>query len=81
MEEKGRKRKKRVWNMKEGILYINNDGRYAISNFIYFTCGDNIEIEINGTWVETRIEAKNSEYYAVGLEGLNLVGKKARVKI
>lgn len=66
--------------MKEGILYINQDGRYAISDYICFTCGSSFEIEINGTWVKTCIEAENGNYYAVGLKGLNLVGKKVRIE-
>ena len=66
--------------MKQGILYVNQDGRYAIDDYIYFTCGSSLEIEINGTWVKTSIEAHNGNYYAVGLKGLNLIGKKARVE-
>ena len=64
--------------MQEGIIYKNQDGRYAISDYIYFTCGDTLELEINGTWVKTCIEAIDGEYYAVGLKGLDLVGFKAR---
>ena len=66
--------------MKQGILYINQDGRYAIDDYTYFTCGSAIELEINGRWTETTIEHANGEYYAVGFQGLNLVGYKARTK-
>lgn len=64
--------------MKEGTIFKNQEGRFAIDNYTYFTCGSVLEIKINGTWIKTRIEADNGEYYAVGLKGLNLIGLKAR---
>jgi hypothetical protein len=66
---------------KEGKLYLNSDGRLAIDDWTYFTCGSAIELKICGQWIKTSIEHKNGEYYAVGLKykQSDLIGMIARV--
>ena len=63
--------------MKQGKLYKNADGRYAIDEWTFFTCGSSIKIRIHGQWEETTIEHDGFDYYAVGFKGLNLEGLTA----
>jgi hypothetical protein len=68
--------------LKEGKLYLNSDGRLAIDDWTYFTCGSAIELKICGQWIKTRIEGDgNGKYYAVGLKykQSDLIGMIARV--
>lgn len=65
--------------MNKGVLYKNSDGRYAISENIWFTSGDSIEIYFGGSWLLTRIEHNAKGYYAVGLPGISLDKMKARL--
>jgi hypothetical protein len=70
--------------MKEGKLYLNSDGRLAIDDRTYFTCGSSIELKICGQWIKTRIESDaNGKYYAIGLKykQSDLVGMIARVGV
>lgn len=64
---------------KEGRLYVNYEGRYALDDLTYFTCGSSIEIFFNGSWLNTTIEHDSKQYYAVGLKGISLAGLLARV--
>ncbi|MEG9430196.1 MAG: DUF5348 domain-containing protein [Christensenellaceae bacterium] len=67
--------------MKEGILFVNDNGRYQIAGRHELTCGNAFEIELNGVWVPTAIEHTDGcqfGYYAIGLMGLPLKGKKVR---
>jgi hypothetical protein len=67
---------------KEGKLYLNRDGRLAIDDRTYFTCGSSIELKICGQWIKTIIEGDaNGKYYAVGLKykQSDLIGIIARV--
>ncbi len=63
----------------KGILYKNRDGRYAISDNVWFTSGDTVEIYFGGSWLLTRIEHNGKEYYAVDLQGISLAGLTARL--
>lgn len=62
----------------EKKLYKNADGRYALSDYEYFTSGSAIELKLCGQWVRTVIEHDGNDYYAVGLNGLVLEGLVAR---
>lgn len=64
----------------EGILKLNNNGRYEVNGF-EFSCGTPFEIELNGVFVPTSMEFSDGcqfGYYATGLIGLRLQGKKVR---
>lgn len=63
---------------KEGKLYKNEYGKYEIDEWHWFSCGAGIELCLCGTWVSTRIEHDETDYYAVGLKGLKLDGLLAR---
>ena len=67
--------------MNKGVLYKNSDGRYAISENIWFTSGDSIEIYFGGSWLLTRIEHNGRNYYAVDLQGIKLEGLQARMPL
>lgn len=62
----------------EGKLYLNADGRPALDEWTYFTCGSPISIKIQHQWINTTIEHDGTRYYAVGLKGLPLEGLTAR---
>ena len=61
---------------KEGKLHKNERGRYELDEETQFTCGSGIELKVCETWVKTRIDG--TDYYAVGLRGMNLEGMTAR---
>ena len=65
--------------MKQGKLFRNPDGRYAIDEWRFFTCGTVIELRIHGEWVKTSIEHDGNDYYAVGFKGITLEGLTACV--
>ena len=69
--------------LKEGKLYVNENGRMAIDERTEFHCGDPISVCVMGVWLDTRIEMTfdTDEWYAVGLRGMSLVGVLARCKI
>ncbi len=60
-----------------GKLYLNRDGRPALDDWTYFTCGSPIMIKIGANWVKTTIEHDGTRYYAVGYKGLTLPGLTA----
>ena len=62
-----------------GRLTKNRDGRYCISDDVYFTSGDSIEIFFGDSWLLTRIEHDGKDYYAVDLLGVPLHGLTARL--
>lgn len=50
--------------MKQGRLIKNTLGRFALEDGYYWTCGDSIELNIDGHWMKGRIEADiNGNYY------------------
>lgn len=68
----------------EGILYKNDAGRYEIDESNYFTSGEAIEVlvydeDYGNRWIATRVEHKDGDYYAVGVEE-KLGGLRARVR-
>lgn len=42
--------------MKEGILRKNQQGRYALEDGYYWTCGDYIELYYDDEWLKGRVE-------------------------
>ena len=66
---------------KQGKLFLNAEYRLALDKWTDFHCGDVIELELCGVWVQTRIEMNGcGEWYAVGLPVLKLEGLTARIK-
>lgn len=71
---------------KAGKLKKNSDGRYALANGDYWSCGSGIELKLwdddeeRWEWVKTRIEYSHEkdDYYAVNAPKLNLKGVIAR---
>lgn len=66
----------------EGRLVKRSDGRYEIEDhFTYFTSGSPIEVWSEGaeSFVRTRVEHTQGDYYAVGFEG-PLEGRLARTR-
>jgi len=72
--------------VKEGILLLNSQGRYNLDTMpeLYFTCGNIIEVSVEGKWYRGRVEHDNKEYYFCNYEGRNLPlseGMKARIRV
>jgi len=76
--------------MKQGTLFFDpEDGRYTFNYTTDegydtspggFHCGDCFEVQLNGTWIVTRIEMDaNRNWYLVGLPGLEIEGLLARI--
>ncbi len=63
---------------REGKLYRNEQGKFEIDEWHWFSCGCTVDLCLCGTWVHTRIEHDGDDYYAVGLKGLQLDGLLAR---
>lgn len=63
---------------KQGAIIRNINGRFEVEGY-ELTCGTPIAIRINGIWLETVIEHDEADYYAVGLKGIYLPGRIARV--
>lgn len=72
--------------MREGKLeYDKEIDRFKIDGY-GLHCGERIEILLNESWIETRVEVDWSKgdykdrWYLVGLKGLEFEGIKARMK-
>lgn len=75
--------------MKQGRLgYDETAGRYGllISDLYegrFFHCGDRLQVELDGNWIDTRIEMEHPSWtwYLVGtgLKGSDLEGIRARI--
>ena len=69
--------------MKQGKLFVNEIGRYAIDEHTQLHCGDVVELSLDGVhWFETAIEHADcyNGYYAVENPDLNLKGLYCRIK-
>ncbi|WEG14838.1 DUF5348 domain-containing protein [Pullulanibacillus sp. KACC 23026] len=70
--------------IEEGTLYKRPNGRYAISDKYEFTTGSLIEVLVHNheddheSWVETRIEEQNGDYYFHHIKDLPLEGAHVR---
>lgn len=72
--------------VKEGHLLLNSQGRYNLDTMpeFYFTCGNIIEVDVDGSWHRGRVEHDNKDYYFCNYEGKNIhlyEGMKARVRV
>ena len=72
--------------VKEGLLLLNSQGRYNLDTMteFYFTCGNIIEVDVEGQWQRGRIEHDNEDYYFCNYEGKNIhlyEGMKARIRV
>jgi len=72
--------------VREGVLLLNSQGRYNLDTMpeFYFTCGNIIEVYIDGQWQRGRVEHDNKDYYFCNYEGCNLQffeGMQARVRV
>ena len=67
----------------EGKLYVNDKSCLAIDANTSLKKGDDIDVLLNGVWVPIRIEYDegNNEWYAQGLRGLQLFGRRARKNV
>lgn len=60
-------------------LRLNEFGRYEMFDGQELDCGDVVELEVHGNWVEVLIDASyNGRYFAAGYESLELAGINAR---
>lgn len=72
--------------MEQGKLYYDEKLDRLVLNGYGFHCGDGLEVLLNETWVNTRVEAKSDwstgtfkpSWYLEGLEGLKIEGLTAR---
>lgn len=78
----------------EGILHLNEDGRYEADNGYCYTCGSTIEFlrvenifnhqiridEKVEIWSTGRVEYNGQDYYIVGYPGVELQGLKVRIR-
>ena len=72
--------------VKEGLLYLNSQGRYNLDTMpeFYFTCGNIIELAVEGQWQSGRVEHDDKDYYFCSYEGKNIPlreGMKARIRV
>ena len=68
--------------MIEGYLKIQPNGRYAIEgkkDCYELTCGESVEVRIDGSWVAMRLEHDGVEYYLLG-ERLSFYPRKVYVR-
>ncbi len=66
----------------EGILYKNKVGRYEINKEYGLYDGSEVELQLCGTWVKTKILLlEGVKYYAEGLNGMSLTNVLARIKL
>ena len=69
-------------NKREGFLHEDKNTKRYVLNGQPLHCGDCFDVEINGTWVPTRIESyfASDVWYLVGtgFEGNNLEGLHVR---
>ena len=65
--------------MKTGqLIYDPSTGRYEIDGD-ELHCGDVFQVLIGESWINTRIELSNDEWYLVGLNEYRLDGLLARL--
>ncbi len=67
--------------MKQGKLYLNEIGRYAIDEYTELRSGDIVEISLNGNeWIKTAIEHADcyGGYYATINPDMSLNGLYCR---
>lgn len=64
----------------EGKLYLNENGELELVKHLS-GCASGSEIEINvcGTWLKTKVESVGKTFFATGLKGFPLVGVLARI--
>lgn len=69
---------------KEGVLVISlssgrMDIRFGLNDYYGgLHCGTQLEAQINGEWVPTRIEMKD-DWYLVGIDTTNISGLTVRI--
>ncbi len=64
----------------EGKLYQNENGELELAQRLSgCTAGSEIEVNVCGTWLKTKIESVGKTFYAAGLKGFPLVGVLARI--
>ncbi len=64
----------------EGKLYLNEKGELELAQRLSgCAAGSEIEVNVCGTWLKTKIEAVGKTLHAAGLKGLPLVGVLARI--
>ena len=64
----------------EGKLYMNENGELELAQRLTgCASGSDIEVNVCGTWLKTKIETVGKTFYAAGLKGFPLVGVLARV--
>ena len=64
----------------EGKLYQNENGELELMKRLSgCTAGTEIEVNVCGAWLKTKIEAVGKTFYAEGLKGFPLVGVLARI--
>ena len=64
----------------EGKLYLNENGELELAQRLSgCTAGSEIEVNVCGTWLKSKIESVGKTFYAAGLKGFPLVGVLARI--
>ena len=64
----------------EGKLYLNENGELELAQRLSgCAAGSEIEVNVCGTWLKTKLEAVGKTLHAAGLKGLPLVGVLARI--
>lgn len=63
-----------------GRLKPDGNGYWAIAGWYTLQDGCLFEINLNGTWVKTQMVGHCNYFTAIGLKGLELNGRVARVK-
>lgn len=59
--------------MHEGTIFKNASGRYSLHDGYYWTCGDGMELLIDGHWISGRVEhGYNSDYYFISTDGIKI---------
>lgn len=81
--------------VQEGVLYKNRNNRYSLSSDDDgFHCGSTCEVflpwepdeyrddeePLNMTWIPTRIEHKNGDYYFTTRPNIKMAGAKIRIR-
>lgn len=64
----------------EGKLYLNENGELElVQRLSGCAVGSEIEVNVCGTWLKTKLESVGKTLYATGLKGFPLVGVLARI--
>ena len=64
----------------EGKLYLNENGELELAQRLSgCAAGSEIEVNVCGTWLKTKLEAVGKNLHAAGLKGFPLVGVLARI--